>query len=90
MFSDYKCYYFDFLMRLNIFLHVSAVHIFKERGSRVSVRGVLLEGCVRYSEIHLILIFFSNVQVSCFQLLHRLLQCRNFVSLLWHRVGKQS
>lgn len=39
-------------------------------------------------ECTLYLISFSNVQVSYFQLSHRLLQCRFFVSLHWHRVGK--
>lgn len=80
-------YYFDFLMRLSIFPHVSAVRVFKERGSRISVRGVL-EGGVRYRGMYLVLISYSNVQVSYFQLLHRLLQCKFFVSLHWHRVGK--
>lgn len=74
-------------MRLSIFPHVSAVRVFKERDSRISVRGVL-EGGVRYRGMHLVLISFSNVQVSYFQLLHRLLLCKFFVSLHWHRVGK--
>ena len=59
---------------------MSAVRVFKERGSRISVRGVL-EGGVRYRGMHLVLISFSNVQVSYFQLLHRLLLCKFFVSL---------
>jgi len=63
------------------------VSLRRASGSRISVRCVL-EGGVGYRGMHLVLISFSNVQVSYFQLLHRLLQCRFFVSLHWHRVGK--
>lgn len=80
-------YYFYTFIKVEHFPRVSAVRVFKETGSRISVRGVL-EGGVRYRGMHLVLISFSDVQVSYFQLSHRLLQCRFFVSLHWHRVGK--